>query len=495
MIPNRCRNRAYRWLSRLILFLCAVITCSPRAASQDELEATDRRIFQEIHEHNHLMENLEHLSDAIGPRLTGSEQLRSAENWASDLARQYRLDNVHLEDWKIAHSWRRGPAQARIVSPVVRNLTIASAGWSPSTARQLRGKMVYVSAANLDELRGYSGKLAGAIVIFEQPGDLLQAGASANSSSPWTGPSIQTPAPAADRNSPSPEDEFYAARMTFFKKERIAAVLLDSGKHNGLLTVTSAGRNYEMAAAPVGILTHEDYSLIWRLLKKSPVELEVSLNNSFSESPVEVHNTVAEILGVQRPDEIVILCAHLDSWDLASGSTDDGVGVVAVLEAARAIRVLKLQPRRTIRIVLFAGEEQGEIGSREYVSQHKAEWNKISAVLADDTGTSRILTLRLHQNYAARRMVDAALAPLGDLELVQPWMERYYGSDYASFNAVGIPGFSLIGNQRDYDYDQTHHTQADTYDKVDADGVVQHAQVLAGSAFDTAQLPDVLPRN
>jgi len=217
------------------------------------------------------------------------------------------------------------------------------------------------------------------------------------------------------------------------------------------------------------------------LLQKGPVEIEVSLNNSFSESPVQVHNTVAEIRGVEKPDEIVILCAHLDSWDLGSGSTDDGTGVVAALEAARAIKALNLQLRRTIRIVLFTGEEQGEVGSREYVKQHQAEWNKISAVLADDTGTSRILTIRLHQNYAARKIVDTTLAPLEDLELIQPWTERYYGSDYASFNDVGVPGFSLIGNQRDYDYNQTHHTQGDTFDKVKADGVIHHARYwLAG---------------
>ncbi|MGD1021584.1 MAG: M20/M25/M40 family metallo-hydrolase [Candidatus Sulfotelmatobacter sp.] len=494
MIPNVCRNRPRRWLSHSILFLCTVVLWPPRAAPQDDLEATDRRIFQEIREHNHLMEDLEHLSDAIGPRLTGTDQLWTAETWASDLARQYRLENVHLEAWKIAHAWKRGPAQARIVNPVMRNFTIASAGWSPATAGQIRGKVVFVSATNLDELKAYSGKLAGTVAIFEQPADLTPEVASANPSS-WTGPSIQAPAPASDRNTPSPEDQFNAARLTFLRNEGVAAVLLDSGKHNGLLTVTNAAHKYEIAELPTGTLTHEDYSLIWRLLKKGPVEVEVSLNNSFSGAPVEVHNTVAEIHGTQRPDEIVILCAHLDSWDLGSGSTDDGTGVVAVLEAARAIRALNLQPRRTIRIVLFTGEEQGEAGSREYIKQHKTEWNKISAVLADDTGTSRILTLRLHQNYAARKIVDTTLAPLEDLELIQPWMERFHGSDYASFNDVGVPGFSLIGNQTDYDYDQTHHTQADTFDKVNADGVIHHAQVLAGWAFNTAQLPDLLPRN
>ena len=483
-----------RILRYLIFFLAPVVCCS-RAASQDDLEATDKRIIEEIRAHNHLMENLEYLSDRIGPRLTGSEQLRVAEIWASDVAKEYGLENVHLEGWKIAHSWRRGSAQARIVEPVVRNLTIASAGWSPGTPGQLRGKLVFVTATNLDELKLYSGKLVGAIVVLEKPSELIQEGSVAIPASPFNGPSIPTPAPVPDRNAPSPNDRFDPARLTFLKNEGVAGIFLDSGKHNTLLTVRNVGNQYQLAAIPTAVVSHEDYSLLWRLSKKGPVEIELSLTNSSSESPVEVHNVVAEIRGVQKPDEIVILCAHLDSWDLASGSTDDGTGVASVLEAARAINALKLQPRRTIRIVLFTGEEQGEVGSREYVKQHQAEWNKISAVLADDTGTSRILTLRLHQNYAARKTIDATLAPLADLDLVQPWMERYYGSDYASFNDVGVPGFSLIGNQRDYDYDQTHHTQADTFDKIKEDGVVHHAQVLAGWAYNTARLPELLPRN
>jgi len=480
---------------RNLILLLAPVTCCSQVLSQDDLEATDKRIIQEIRAHNHLKENLEYLSDRIGQRLTGSEQLRTAEIWASDLAKQYGLEKVHLEGWKIAHSWRRGSAQARIVDPVVRNLTIASAGWSPGTPGQLRGEIVSVTATNLAELKPYSGKLTGAIVLLEQPSDLMQEDPIVNPASPFNGPDIQTPAPVPDRHAPSLDDRFDSARLTFLKNEGVAAIILDSGKHNGLLTVRNVGDQYELAAIPTAVVTHEDYSLLWRLLKKGPVEIELSLTNSFSESPVEVHNVVAEIRGVQKPDEVVILCAHLDSWDLASGSTDDGTGVASVLEAARAINALKLQPKRTIRIILFTGEEQGEVGSREYVKQHQAEWNKISAVLADDTGTSRILTLRLHQNYAARKTVDATLAPLAELGLVQPWMERYYGSDYASFNDVGVPGFSLIGNQRDYDYDQTHHTQADTFDKVNEDGVVHHAQVLASWAYNTAQLPDLLPRN
>jgi len=241
------------------------------------------------------------------------------------------------------------------------------------------------------------------------------------------------------------------------------------------------------------MLAHEDYALIFRLLQRGPVELELETKNAFSEGSVRVDNVIAEIRGAEKPDESVILTAHLDSWDLASGATDDGTGVVAVIEAARAIKALGLRPKRTVRIVLFSGEEQGEVGSREYVKAHRAEWNKISAVLEDDTGTPRILTIGLHQNYAARKVVDSTLAPLRDLRLLEPRMERHFGSDYASFNDVGIPAFSCIGDESDYN--QTHHTQADTFDKVHAEGLIQAAQVLAGWAFNTADLAELLPRN
>jgi carboxypeptidase Q len=475
----------------MILTVVAAALCWAQPSIQDDWRAADKRILQEVQEHNQLMENIEHLSDVIGPRLTGSEQLKTAEGWAASVARQYNLENVHLEGWKIAHSWQRGPAQAQIVKPVLRMLNIASAGWSPSTNGPVTGKVVYVAATKGDQLQAYAGKLKGAIVIYDKPSELMSQ---QPASGPYDGPDVQAPQPP-ERRTLSAEEKFDKERRSFLKGEGVAAVLYDSAKHTALLSVSNVADDYESRdALPTAMLTHEDYSLVWRLLQKGDVEIQIALTNSFSDAPVEVHNVVAEIRGAEKPEEIVILCAHLDSWDLGSGSTDDGTGVVSVLEAMRAIKAAGLHPRRTIRLVLFTGEEQGETGSREYVKQHRDEWPKISAVLDDDTGTSLILTLRLHQNYADRQTVDLTLAPLADLNLIQPWMERYHGSDYASFNDVGVPGFSLIGNQTDLDYDQTHHTQADTFDKVNKSGIIHHAQVLAGWAYNTAQLPELLPR-
>ena len=475
------------------LILAAIgiaIPCSRIATAQNGTEATDKLIFQEIREHNELMKNLEYLSDDIGPRLTGSDQLQRSVDWASGLARRYGLQSVHVEPWKLAHSWQRGSAQGRILKPVSRSLTIAAAGWSPGTTGSVHGNIVYVHAKNVKELEAYRGKLSGSIVILQEPFDLTWQ-ASPSPESPV--PPIQIPEPPPDRMKISDEAQFNAVRAKFFKDQGVAAALRDSDKSHALLTMVNAGDQYDPAPITTAMLTHEGYSLIWRLLQQGPVEVELSLSNSFSREPVDAYNTVAELRGSEKPDEVVIICAHLDSWDLGTGTTDDGTGVVAVLEAMRAIKALGLQPKRTIRMVLFTGEEQGQVGSREYVKQHESELGKISAVLADDSGAGRLSTIRLNQNFAAHRLVDLVLAPMGELNLVEPGMDRYYGSDYASFNEVGVPGFATSGTQPDY-Y-RTHHSEADTFDKVREDGVIQATQVLAGWAYNTAQLPELLPRD
>ncbi len=193
-----------------------------------------------------------------------------------------------------------------------------------------------------------------------------------------------------------------------------------------------------------------------------------------------------------KPDEVVMLGAHLDSWDLGTGSTDNGTGSMAVLEAARALAKLPLKPKRTIRFALFTGEEEGLVGSVKYVEAHKADLDKISGILVHDTGTGRVLTLGLHDNYQDREIVDQEIAPLRELKLLEPSMQRSFGTDHASFDDVGVPGFWAI--QDSAEYSKTHHSQSDTFDKVWKDDLNQGAQVLAAWAYNTAQLPAMLPR-
>jgi len=479
------------------LVLAGVRVGSARPATDDTnaFAAADAQILSEIRDHSQAMENLEYLSDEIGPRLTGSPQLKQANDWTAAKFREYGLTNVKLEPWTIAHSWTRGTAHARIVSPAEHPLTIVSAGWSPSTNGVVRGPLVYFDAKTKEEFGKFHGKLKGAIVIYQEP-ESLSPPRPGNPNAPLLRP-MQAPPPVKGQPAePSPFaalQELGRARNEFFKQEGVAVVLRDSGKPHGLLNMTGiGGEKFEIGAIPTAFITGEGYRMLFRMQKHGKVEVEIEMTNSFSDKPMDVYNTVAEIRGSEKPDEVVILGAHLDSWDLGTGSTDNGTGSMAVLEAARTLAKLNLKPKRTIRFVLFTGEEEGLVGSAKYVDAHKDELEKISAVLVHDTGTGRVLTLGLHDNYQDREIVDQVLAPLKELKLLEPTMRRSFGTDHASFDDAGVPGFLVI--QDGAEYSLTHHSQSDTFDKVWKEELNQGAQVLAAWAYNTAQLPAVLPR-
>jgi Zn-dependent M28 family amino/carboxypeptidase len=479
----------------LVLAGVRVGSAKPAADDTSAFAAADEQILSEIHDHSQAMENLEYLSDEIGPRLTGSPQLKQANDWTAAKFREYGLTNVHLEPWTIAHSWARGTAHARIVSPTGHPLTIASAGWSPGTNGVVRGPVVYFDAKTKEDFDKFRGKLKGAIVIYQEP-ESLSPPKPGSPNAELIRP-MQAPPPVKGQpQAPSPFAAFQEvarARNEFFKKEGVAVVLRDSNKPHGLLNMTGiGGEQFEIGVIPTAFITGEGYRMLFRMQKHAKVEVEIEMTNSFGDKPMDVYNTVAEIRGSEKPDEVVILGAHLDSWDLGTGSTDNGTGSMAVLEAARTLAKLNLKPKRTIRFVLFTGEEEGLVGSVKYADAHKNELEKISGVLVHDTGTGRVLTLGLHDNYQDREIVDQVLAPLKELKLLEPTMRRTFGTDHASFNEVGVPGFFVV--QDGAEYNLTHHSQSDTFDKVWKDDLNQGAQVLAAWAYNTAQLPAMLPR-
>ena len=489
---------------RAAVVLCVVMVAgiaarkglaSPTEGDAAAIAEADAQILSEVREHSEVMQNLEYLSDSIGPRLTGSPLTKQANDWTAAKMKEYGLVNVHLEAWTIARSWTRGTASARIVSPAVHPLTIASAGWAPGTNGVVRGPVVYFDAKTKADFEKFRGKLKGAIVIYQEPASLSPP--KPEDLNDEYVRAMQAPPPVKGQPpAPSPFAVFIEvarARNDFFKAEGVAAVLRDSNKPHGLLNMTGVGgEKFEIGAIPSAFITGEGYRMIFRMLKHGPVTLEIEMTNSFSDKPVEVYNTVGEIRGREEPDEVVILGAHLDSWDLGTGSTDNGTGSMAVLEAARTLAKLGLKPKRTIRFVLFTGEEEGLVGSKMYVDAHKNDLDKISAVLVHDNGTGRVLALGLHDNYQDREIVDQVLAPLSELKLLEPSMVRTFGTDHASFDDVGVPGFWCIQNGAEYS--KTHHSQSDTFDKVWKDDLNQGAQVLAAWAYNTAQLPAMLPR-
>jgi len=491
-------NRNRKVTVVVALFVCGLIARGWSARADEEKNpnaAADAQIIGEIREHSELMANLEYLSDQIGPRLTGTPQLKQANDWTAEMFQKYGLTNVHLEPYTIPHGWMRGKAEARIIAPTEHPLTIAAAAWTPGTKGKVHGPVVYFDAKEPKDFEKFKGKLKGAIVITTEPQPLSpprKIDPNVEIYHPMEEPPVAVGQPAR----PDPYEKYLAlakARNNFLKDEGVLAVLRDANKPHALLNMTDGTTvPFEMGPLTAAFITGEGYRMIFRLLKKGPVEVELNITNTLSKKPVEVNNTVAEIRGTEKPDEVVILGAHLDSWDLGTGTTDNGTGSMVVLEAARTLAKLNLKPKRTIRFILFTGEEQGLIGSKEYVKAHKSELDKISAALIHDSGTGRVLAIGLHDNYQDRQIVDQVIAPLGELKLLETTMAREYGTDSLSFDEVGVPGFWCA--QDIAEYFRTHHSQSDTFDKAWKDDLLQGAQVLATWAYNTAQLPEMMPR-
>jgi carboxypeptidase Q len=450
-----------------------------------ETKAVTQAILEEIDKRSELMANIEYLCDMIGPRLTGSPNLTKASQWTRDKFQQYGLTNAHLEPWSIETSWTRGDAKGRVIMPVEQRILVESAGWSPSTKGPLRGPVVHLKAQTADELSPYKGKLKGAWVILSEVS---------------VQPSPKQPAPNMDgemrrrmRNSTRMR-EFRLILKKFLIEEGAAGVLRDSDKEHGLINMTGATGDFTPAALPEAFLTTESYGLIWRLLKRGPVEIEVDLKNSFSSGPVKVYNTVAEIPGGEKPGEVVIIGGHIDSWDLGTGATDNGTGIMAVLEAARALKAVGAKPRRTIRFVLFSGEEEGLHGSRAYVKSHEQEMSKVTGVLVHDMGTGRVKSIGLQDRYDLREVMERVVEPFKEsVNLEELSMRKMGGTDHLSFLPHGVPAFAVV--QDPAEYRKTHHTESDTFDKVYPDEINQGAKVLAAWAYNVAMLPEILPRD
>jgi carboxypeptidase Q len=450
-----------------------------------EAKAVTQAILEEIDKHSELMANIEYLCDMIGPRLTGSPGLNKANHWTRDKFRQYGLSNAHVEPWMIERAWTRGEAKGRVVVPVEQRILLESAGWSPSTKGSQRGPVIHVKAQSADELSPYKGKLKGAWVL------LAEVSVQPSPKQPQANPEGEMRRRVRDFTRLM---EFRQELKKFLVAEGVAGVLRDSNKEHGLINMTTAASNFTQAEVSEAFLTTESYGLIWRLLKRGPVELEIELKNTFSTGEVEVYNTVAEIPGSEKPDEIVIIGGHIDSWDLGTGATDNGTGIMAALEAARALKAVGVKPKRTIRFVLFSGEEEGLHGSRAYVKAHEKEMSKISGVLIHDTGTGRVKSIGLQGRYDLREVMDKVVEPFKDaVNLEELSMRTMMGTDHMSFLPHGVPAFAVVQDMAEYR--KTHHTESDTFDKVYPDEINQGAKVLAAWAYNVAMLPEVLPRD
>jgi carboxypeptidase Q len=510
----RPHSRAAAVAALCLAFLCVRATAqdAPAAAGDPALEL-DSKIIADAAKTSEVIKNLTYLSDMIGPRLTGSANVKRANEWGAEVMKKYGLTNVHLEPWEIPVGWERGAATMKLVDPDNgRSLTVASLGWTPGTKGKLLSNVVIIDAKTKADLEKYKGKLKDAVVLRGEPTKVPTV-------LEWAERSLaaKKDGEKKDGEKKDPERKFgdrkginFQEMMAFrrelsdfLRAEGVAVMLQDSGKPHNLLVTTGSwqsGRGGgDRANAPEPMpglfVAHEHYALLYRLASRpapAQTKVEVEITNKFVPGPITVYNTVGEIPG-EKADEFVVVGAHLDSWDLAQGTTDNGTGSCVVLETARLLIRSGVKPKRTIRFVLFTGEEQGLFGSKAYCARHKDEMAKTSVALVHDTGTGKVLGFGLQGREAVKPIMDKELVSLKNLGFNGVTLRSLNGTDHQSFEAVGVPGFACA--QDGDEYFLTHHTPSDTLDKAKEPNLIQGAQVMAVTAMRVANLPALLPRD
>jgi carboxypeptidase Q len=395
-----------------------------------------------------------HLADLIGPRLTGSANFQQAVNWAEQEFKALGLSSVHTEEWTIPSTWEpEVPASGHIVSPVEHTLHIVSLGWSPSTPPGgITGKIVYVKELTVAKLEDQKSELKGAIALFDR----------ASFGDKFTINGI--------------------LEALEYLRSLGPIAIINTGIANGAESLTSLGFHGMIAPEPEAQVGLEDSLLIKRLLEHGPVTIQFSAINRIR-AVVQIPNVIAELPGKDPSSGIVLVGAHLDSWQPGTGAQDNGTGLASVLETARAIKALNRAPRRTIRFVLFSGEEQGLLGSGAYVRQHQGELDRIDAVLVTDSGSEAAKGWMLMGREDEKGAVQALKPLLSGLgaDGISSEAKFAFQSDHAPFEFLGVPELVLwTGMEK---YDGLHHKASDTFDSVINKDLTQGAAVIAVTAY------------
>ncbi|HEX8557196.1 MAG TPA: M20/M25/M40 family metallo-hydrolase [Pyrinomonadaceae bacterium] len=528
-----------------------------------------QRIRDEGLNRSQVMQVINHLTNVVGPRLTGSPGMRRANEWTRDKLAEWGLQNAKLEPWgEFGRGWVLEGFTAAAVEPQPFPLNAYPKAWSPATAGPLTAEVVYVDAKDEQGLQRFKGRLRGKIVLngaardpsahFEPEGtrrtekELLEL---ANSPDPATQPprSRQTSEMRASTR-------FNAVKLNFYQEEGAALVVDPSRGDGGNIFVQQAlvpqalptdpralqallerapdaprqVRAWDKAAprfAPQVAMSVEHYNRLARLTEAGErVRVTFQIAARYLDTDPTGYNTVAEIPGTDLKDEVVMLGAHLDSWHGGTGATDNAAGVAVAMEAVRILKALGLQPRRTIRVALWGGEEQGLLGSRGYVERHfgkletpqptprpappaagakeptpaatpapagrlvtRPEYEKFSAYYNLDNGTGRIRGVYMQGNEGVRAHFRRWLAPFADLGAQTLTLANTSGTDHLAFDQIGLPGFQFIQDSVEYNT-RTHHSTQDTYERVQPDDVKQAAVIMAAFVYQTAMLDERLPR-
>jgi len=471
------------------------------------------------------------LTDVIGPRLTGSPNMKRANEWTRDQFTEWGLVNSHLESFPFGRGWSNEYTEVRMVAPQASPLLAYPKAWTVSTNGAVRAPVLKAKLATQADLDKYKGQLSGKIVLN---GDMREI-------TPGEKPALkryddkdladlsqyQIPSekPRFNREETAQRVAFQKTLNQYLMDEHVAAIIDPSRAGEAGLVFVQGGASYEPntpAGVPSLVMAIENYGRITRLLDRNiPVELELDIRNTFYDSDPNAYNTVAEIPGTDKSGEIVMLGAHLDSWHAGTGATDNAAGSAITMEAIRILKAIGFKPRRTIRVALWSGEEEGLLGSAAYVKAHfgshaaptdpkelampewlrkndtplnlKPEQARVSAYFNVDNGTGKLRGVYLQENEGVEPIFSAWMQPFNDLGMTTLTMRNTGGTDHESFDAVGIPGFQFIQDPVEY-MTRTHHSNEDVYERIQRDDMMQAAVILAAYVYDAAMRDNMLPR-
>ena len=524
---------------------------SPEAEQlQPESEKIDLVMYGRIRDeglnHSHVMELASALADDIGGRLTGSPNMAKANAWTRDTLTRLGLTNAHLDDWgEFGMGWQQLNVWARMTSPDTAPLIVQATPWSPSTNGPISGQLVQAAVESEKDLDKYKGKLGGKIVLLgamrpvppvDQPLFRRYTDSELNEIATFPGGLQQRD--LAQRLARYRERAGLRERLPqFLLEEKAAGVILPSrdGRDgggsggtffddNGAALGLTPYKKDKAVKIPVVVAAIENYGRLYRLVEQHvPVTVEMNVETKFTGNDEHGFDTVAEIEGSdpKLKNQIVMLGGHLDSWASATGATDNGAGTVVAMEAVRILKALDIKPRRTIRIALWSGEEEGLFGSKGYVKEHfgsfplstapaelkmpeylrsaggpievKPEWRTLDAYYNVDNGSGRARGIYLQGNAAVEPIFRKWIAPLKDLGVTTISMRNTGGTDHLSFDAVGLPGFQFIQDPLAYET-RSHHSNMDTYERLQPGDLAQLAVVEATFVYNTAMRDEMIPR-
>ena len=511
-----------KFIKALPLFLFFIIPAISFSQSENIDQEMMGRIRKEGLQNSKIMDIAFHLTDASGPRLTASPGFMRAANYAKDQLTKWGLANAMLDPWgDFGKGWELQKSYVAMTAPWYRSLEAYPKTWTAGTNGLHNADVILIMAKDSAGLDAYRGKLAGKILITDRtdsyamsfkPDATRYTDAELDSMSDAKMQPVDTAAMRQRREQfrrqRSGEASMISALKTLAQQEGAVAILSTSPRnHDGTIFVQQAGpykiddpANFTDIA--IGI---EDYMMMLRLLKNNmPVKLDVDVQTKFYTDDTKGYNVIAEIKGTDNKlkDEVVMLGGHLDSWHGGTGATDNAAGCAIMMEAVRILKATGVQPRRTIRIALWSGEEEGLLGSRGYVKKTFGDpatmqllpaQAKLSSYFNVDNGSGKIRGVYLQGNEKVRNIFSQWLAPFNDLGAKTLTIDNTGGTDHLSFDAVGLPGFQFIQEPLEYGT-RTHHSNMDTYDHLIEDDLKQAATIVAAFVYDAAMRDEKLPR-